>query len=57
MTSKVFYSSINSKILRLARNNNDHPTYIILVDQVFNRMSKQGDQKSHTKILLNEKFG
>ena len=56
MPPNVLYSSINSKILRLARNNNDHAKYIILVDKLFNRMSKQGHQKGHTKILLNEKF-
>ena len=50
MPSKVFYSSNNSKILHLARNNNDHPTYIMLVDQLFNRMGKQGNQKIHINI-------
>ena len=57
MPSNVFYSSINSKILRLARNNNDHAKYIMLVYKLFNRMSKQGHEKGHIKIILNKKFG
>ena len=57
MPSKVFYSSNNSKILRLARNINHHPTFIMLVDKLFDRMSKQGNQMIHIKILLNEKLG
>ena len=57
MPSKVFYSSNNSKILCLARNINHHPIFIMLVDKLFDRMSKQGNQMIHIKILLNEKLG
>ena len=39
--SKIFYSSIGSEVLFLARNTSDHLTFIMLVNELFDRMSKQ----------------
>ena len=40
--SKVFYSSIGSEILRLARNTSDGVIFIMEVNKLFDRISKQG---------------
>ena len=40
--SKIFDSSTGSEILRLARNTSDRVTYIMEVNKLFDRISKQG---------------
>ena len=55
--SKIFYSSIGSEILRLARSTSDRVTLKILVNELLGRVSKQGKQKRDIIILLNEIFG
>ena len=55
--SKIFYFSIGSEILRLARNNSDRITFIMLVYELLGAVSKQGRQKRDIMILLNKIFG
>lgn len=55
--SKIFYSSNGFEILHLARNTSDHVTFIVLVNKLLGRISKQRSQKKVTKILLNKIFG
>ena len=63
--SEIFYSLIGSDALhiargtsdRLARGTSDRLTFMILVNKLSGRMSKQGSQKSDTIIFLNQIFG
>ena len=51
--SKIFYPSIVSEMLCLAKNTGDRVIFIMLVCRLLGRTSKQGSQKRDIIILLN----
>ena len=55
--SQIFYSFIGSKIFHLARNISGRLTFIMLVNKLLDRISKQGSRKRDIKILLNKIVG
>ena len=56
-TGKFINSPIGSEILWLACINDDYLTFIVLVNTMLDRSSKEGKQKRSIKILLDIIFG
>ena len=54
LTSKVFYESIASKILPLARTNSERPPFINTAKILQKRIYKQGCKWEHLKKVLSK---
>ena len=57
MPSKIFYASVSSEILRLARTNSNRNNFLNTVKVLLDRMRKQGCKMNQLKKMLNKMFG
>ena len=57
MPSKIFYASVGSEILRLARTNTSKTDFIKSVKVLLSRMEKQGCKGNQLKKVLNKMYG
>ena len=57
MPSKIFYASVCSEILRLAKTNTSKDNFLNAVTILLNRMKKQGCKANQLKKVLNRMYG
>ena len=53
--SKIFYGTISSEIIRIARTTTD-PNTLMLITTLLDRMRKQGSNKISLKIISNKLY-